>query len=368
MSSLRLQEACDGEYDQAEVQVLARAGLLLMWLLHGWPLALLSGVGTSMAARIFRMLDPMSQRTLGVRADITTQIARIAATRLASAPRPLRLMYTGQVLRVKGTQLEPERQFSQAGFELIGADSNTADAEAILMVAEALQALGVEGVSVDLGLQTLVPAILKAHPPADAEALRIALDHKDVTEIKTAGGAASEILTELVVASGSYTGAKAAVAKLNLPPAAAEAWKGLVEVAEAVRVAAPNLKITVDLVENRGFEYHTGVTFSVFARGAQRELGRGGRYVLMFGAGGGEQATGATLFVDPLLSVVPRGKPSASLFAPFGTPRADVIAWQGKGWRVVAGLAKVSDDTVEARRLGCTHVLASGAAKEISAT
>lgn len=328
---------------------------------------LLSGVGNSMAPRIFRMLDPMSQRTLGVRADITTQIARIAATRLASAPRPLRLMYTGQVLRVKGTQLEPERQFSQAGFELIGADTNVADAEAILMVAEALQALGVEGVSIDLGLQTLVPAILKAHPPADTEALRTALDHKDVAEIKTAGGAASELLTALVEASGSYSGAKASVAKLTLPPVAAAAWKDLIEIAEAVRAAAPNLKITVDLVENRGFEYHTGVTFSVFARGAQRELGRGGRYVLMFGAGGAEQATGATMFVDALLSVVPRGKAADSLFAPFGTSRVDIVAWQNKGWRVVAGLAKVSDDTQEAGRLGCTHVLANGAVKEISA-
>src|SRR4051812_27520640 len=64
---------------------------------------LLSGVGTALAPRIFRMLDPASHRTLGVRADITTQIARIATTRLSSAPRPLRLMYAGQVLRVKGT-------------------------------------------------------------------------------------------------------------------------------------------------------------------------------------------------------------------------------------------------------------------------
>jgi ATP phosphoribosyltransferase regulatory subunit len=326
---------------------------------------LLSGVGTALAHRIFRMLDPVSHRTLGVRADITTQIARIAATRLAAAPRPLRLMYAGQVLRVKGSQLEPERQFSQAGFELIGAEAGAADAEAILVVAEALQALGVADISIDLGLPTLVPAILAAFPVHDGERLRAALDHKDVAEIKAAGGEAGALLTALVDASGPYEHAAARIGKLALPTAAKAEWQGLVAVAEAVRASAPTLSLTVDAVENRGFEYHTGVTFSVFARGSQRELGRGGRYRLTQGSNGGEPATGATLLVDALLSVVPRGAAVSSLYAPFGTPRKVIAAWQAKGWRVVAGLAKVGDDGVEAKRLGCSHMLAGDAAKEI---
>ena len=73
---------------------------------------LLAGMGAVTAARIFRMVDPISQRTLGIRADVTAQIARLVSTRLKSAPRPLRLMYAGQVLRVKGHQLRPERQFT----------------------------------------------------------------------------------------------------------------------------------------------------------------------------------------------------------------------------------------------------------------
>ncbi len=324
---------------------------------------LLSGVGKAMGARIFRMLDPVSHRMLGVRTDITTQIARIAATRLAGAPRPLRLMYAGQVLRVKGSQLEPERQFSQAGFELIGAEAGAADAEAILVVAEALQALGVEGVSIDLGLPTLVPAILAAHKADDAERLRAALDHKDVAEIKAAGGSAGALLTALVEASGPFEAAQARLSKVTLPAAAKAEWQGLVNVAEAVRKAAPNLALTVDAVENRGFEYHTGVTFSIFARGSQRELGRGGRYAL----GSAEPATGATFFVDALLSVVPRPAAARALFAPLGTPRSVVAAWQAKGWSVVAGLAKATDDAMEAKRLGCTHVLAGDAVQEIKA-
>jgi ATP phosphoribosyltransferase regulatory subunit len=327
---------------------------------------LLSGVGNAMGARIFRMLDPVSHRTLGVRADITTQIARIAATRLAGNARPLRLMYEGPVLRVRGHQLEPERQFTQAGIELIGAEAGAADAEVIVVVAEALQALGVAGVSIDLALPTLVPAILAAHPPTDVERLRAALDHKDVAEIKAAGGSAGALLTALVEASGPFTAAAARIGKLTLPAAAKAEWQGLLAVAEAVRAAAPDLALTVDAVENRGFEYHTGITFSVFAKGSQRELGRGGRYRLgNNGNSGGEAATGATLLVDALLGVVPRTEAVKRLFVPFGTKRADIGAWQAKGWSVMAGLAKTGNDKDEAKRLGCTHMLSGGEANAL---
>ena len=97
---------------------------------------------------------------MGLRADMTPQVARIATTRLAHAPRPLRLSYAGQCLRVRGSQLAPERQVAQAGIELIGADSPEADAEIVLVGAEALAAVGLTRLSFDLTLPTLVPALL----------------------------------------------------------------------------------------------------------------------------------------------------------------------------------------------------------------
>jgi ATP phosphoribosyltransferase regulatory subunit len=321
---------------------------------------LLSGVGAGMGERIFRMLDPASHRTLGVRNDITTQVARIAATRLASAPRPLRLTYAGPVLRVKGTQLEPERQFTQAGIELIGACSGAADTEVIVVTAEALRGLGVQRLSVDLALPTLVPAIL-AEANLSSEAMartRAALDHKDVAEIAVHAGSAAAMLAKLVDASGPVDRALAQFALLNLPSAARVAWNSLETVARALRLAIPDVAITVDAVENRGFEYHTGITFSLFAADSQREIGRGGRYALPTG----EQATGVTLLVDALLPVVPRLPNAKGLFVPFGTSRADVASWQSKGWRVVADLGAEKADATEAKRLNCTHILQGGQA------
>ncbi len=126
--------------------------------------ALLSGMGAAMASETFRLMDPVSQRMMGVRADMTPQVGRIAASRLKGAPRPLRLSYAGQVLRVKGEQMRPERQIGQAGVELIGIASAAADAEAVLLAAEALQQLGVTQLVVDLNAPTLAVVATCANP------------------------------------------------------------------------------------------------------------------------------------------------------------------------------------------------------------
>src|SRR6202007_3088552 len=140
---------------------------------------LFAGAGAAMATSTFRMMDPASHRMIGVRADMTPQIARIAKTRLGNAPRPLRLSYAGQVLRVKGSEIRPERQVGQVGAELIGADGPAADVEVIAVAGEALTAIGVPELSVDVTLPTLVPAVAEAYGIAGtrAAALRAALDH-----------------------------------------------------------------------------------------------------------------------------------------------------------------------------------------------
>src|SRR3546814_3117616 len=88
---------------------------------------------------MFRVMDPVSQRMMGLRTDITLQVARIAATRLRDAARPLRLAYAGQVLRVRGSQLRPERQFAQAGFELIGrSEEHTSELQSLMRISYAV--------------------------------------------------------------------------------------------------------------------------------------------------------------------------------------------------------------------------------------
>jgi ATP phosphoribosyltransferase regulatory subunit len=328
--------------------------------------SLLAGSQAGMSRHCFRLMDPDSQRMMALRADMTPQVARIAATRLKGEARPLRLSYAGQVLRVKGDGLRPERQFGQVGAELIGADEPAADAEIIAMSAAALADVGAANVSIDLTIPYLVPAIIgwSQVPPDIAANLRAALDRKDAAEVASLGGKVGTLLADLVAASGPAATALAKLDGLDLPPAARGEVARLKEAVRLVQAARPDLVLTIDTVERRGFEYQKGLSFTIFARGVRGELGRGGRYLagedLMEGAG--ETATGVTLFTDTVLRALPFPAAEACAFAPFGTPPEIVRALRDAGCIVREGFGAVADAIGEARRLGCSHIVEGGKA------
>jgi ATP phosphoribosyltransferase regulatory subunit len=327
---------------------------------------LLAGSGGAVATQSFRLMDPVSRRMLAVRPDITLQVARIATTRLAKAPRPLRLAYAGQVLRVSGSQLRPQRQFGQVGVEIIGSLAPTSDAEVILLAREALGTVGATGLSVDLCVPTLVPTICRSLSldPDASRRLRAALDRKDAAAVAAVGGAAARLASALMAASGTAERAVAALAALDLPAEAVVDRTRLTEVVRLLRAADPALQITVDAVEHRGFEYQTGVSFTLFARGergAVVQIGSGGRY--RAGAeGGGEPATGFTLYTDSLLGTVPAAGRPRRLYLPFGTDIAAATRLRAEGWSAIAALEPADDPAGEAVRLGCSHVLSGDVA------
>jgi len=325
---------------------------------------LFRGPGAVTANDAFRLMDPASQRMVAIRADMTPQIARIAMNRLVNAPRPMRLSYAGQVLRVRGSQLRGARQFGQVGVELIGTESRAADAEIVLMAAEALTRLGIEGLSVDLCISTLIPAICRdfsIDPDLERRLVQI-LDRKDAAAIETLRSDLGDTATDLFVALLSATGEAATMldrlAALDLGSEAAAQRMDIQLVCNAIMDAAPDLKLTIDPVERRGWEYHTGVSFTFFASSARGELGAGGRYVTGDDNDGAsrEHATGLTLFTDTLLQAIGEASTVSKVFLPQDCPDGDAAALRAEGWVTVRGLEDVSDAKAEARRLGCTHV------------
>jgi ATP phosphoribosyltransferase regulatory subunit len=354
----------------AEAEAAAVARLMAVFASHGYnrvkpPLlefadTLLAGTGAAVAEQTFRLMDPDSQRMMGLRADTTPQIARIATTRLAAAPRPLRLSYAGQCLLVRGNQIDPDRQRSQAGIELIGHDSPQADAEVVVVGAEALLAMGLTDISFDLTMPAFAPALIDAAgiEPVARRALALALDRKDVASVRAHGGVLAPVLSALLLAAGPADAALAALAAAALPDAVRPLTERLAATVAAIRERAPDLRLTLDPVEFRGFRYETGVCVTVYAANLARELGRGGRYL----CADVEPATGLTLYPDTILRAAPPPVARNLLFVPAGEDPLDAAILRGQGFATVAALSDAADHAAEARRLLCTHILRGGEA------
>ena len=351
----------------AETEAAAVYALMESFAAHGYqrvkpPLlefedSLLVGSGAAVADQTFRLMDPETRRMMGLRADITPQVARIATTRLAHAARPLRLSYAGQCLRVQGSQIAPDRQVAQAGIELIGHDSPEADAEIVLVAAEALAVLGLTRLSYDLTMPPLIPTLLDeaGFAPGPRASLGRALDRKDAAAVQVGAGALAGTLTDLLLAAGPAPRALEALAAASLPPGARRHAERLADTVAAIQARAPTLKLTVDPVEFRGFRYHTGVSISVYAPGRHEELGRGGRYV----CGQAEPATGLTLYPDAVLRALPQRPARPRVYLPLDTDPARAAALRAQGFATVAGFDP-GDTVAAARAAGCTHVLSGG--------
>ncbi|MES2753307.1 MAG: ATP phosphoribosyltransferase regulatory subunit [Pseudomonadota bacterium] len=305
----------------------------------------LGGAGTRAAVRF---VDPHSQRTLAIRPDITAQIGRIAATRLAANPRPVRLSYAGAVLRLRAAPLDPARERRQVGCELIGRDSVAAASEIVAVAVAALNAAGVSGLSLDFTFPDLVDA-LAAGPlplaPERIEPVRAALDAKDAGKVADLAPA----YLPLIAAAGPFDQALARLRAFDGTGVLASRLDGLA----AIAAGLASVRLTLDPTERHGFEYQSWFGFSLFADGVAGEIGRGGSYRI-HRDGGAEPATGFSLFPDMLAAAAVDDR--RRLWLPLGTDPALADRLRGEGWVAVAAL----DDTDSAAAQLCTHVLGDG--------
>ncbi|WP_133365601.1 ATP phosphoribosyltransferase regulatory subunit [Qipengyuania sediminis] len=298
--------------------------------------------------RMIRFTDPASLRTMAVRSDMTVQVGRIAATALASAPRPLRLCYAGEVAVIAADQLDPARQRLQLGAELIGSDSVAAASEAVELAVTALEAAGLTGIAVDFTLPDLIAA-LAAGPlplgPDQVAAVRHELDMKDAAALEAAGGGA---YLPLLYAAGPFEEAIERLAAIDAGGALAGRIAALRQIAETL---AGRARIMLDPTERHGFEYQSWFGFTLLAEGARGTLGRGGSYVIH---GSEEPAVGFSLYMAPLLEAARLPEPRRNaLFLPPGHDRAAARRFRAEGWRTIAALSEDADP----RAQGCTHRL-----------
>ncbi len=316
-----------------------------------------SRLGGAARRELLRFTDPVSQHTLALRSDMTGQVGRIAVTRLADTARPLRLSYAGPVVRVRGTQLSPERESVQVGAELIGSDSPAAASEVIALAVEALRCAGLRELSIDITLPTLVADLAEAGWPlgsASLEQVQALLDGKDVGGLEALGAMA---YAPLIAAAGPANEALARLAALPLP---GDVQSRLAAIASLI-AGLEGVSLTLDPTERHGFEYQTWIGFSLFGAGIPGEVGRGGAYRIMAPDGSSEPAIGFSLYVDGLVDAGLGISDSRRILLPLGTDAGVAAKLRAQGWSTVAAF----DTDARPQDFRCGHVWNGVEAKQI---
>jgi len=245
--------------------------------------SLLSGTGHALDLQTFKLVDQLSGRTLGLRADSTPQVARIDA-HLLNRSGVARLCYCGPVLHTRASGTVGSREPLQFGAEIYGHAGLEADIEILDLALEALSVVGVEGAVLDLADTRIVRAVL-AGVPVDAarlDAVHAALAAKDAAELaKVARDFPAEArrgLDALLSLYGDAAVLEEARRVLPTRAAIATALAELKQLADHAAESGPAVKIGFDLADSSGYAYYSGARFAVYAEGASDAIARGGRY------------------------------------------------------------------------------------------
>ncbi len=329
--------------------------------------SLLLGRGDDLDLQTFKLIDQLNGRLMGVRADITPQVARIDAHHLQNEG-PSRLCYVGSVLHTRPDGFAQTRQPIQVGAELYGYPGLEGDIEVIHLMVETLSRAGIGDVFVDLGHVGIFRAMARCAGLSDQDEATLfdAMQRKarpDVEQLLEAARVPAPWQDHffcLVDLNGDKE--VLAIAKKRLAPLDADIAKAVADLEQvlmALNARLPNLTVHFDLAELRGYHYKTGLVFAAFVAGHGQEVARGGRYDNIGAAyGRARPATGFSTDLMTLLRLAqaePRRK--LAILAPAGDDvdlMQRVAQLRHSGERVISALPNQSGSPVE---LGCDRQL-----------
>jgi ATP phosphoribosyltransferase regulatory subunit len=316
--------------DEARAIERLRRSILDLFESHGYELvapplleyleSLLSGTGRDLDLATFKLVDRLSGRMLGVRADHTPQVARIDA-HLLNRQGVARLCYCGSVLHTLPAGMTKMREPIQIGAELYGHAGIEADVEILRLMIASLKRAGINELHVDLGHPNIYRALVEGLKldPEVSEALFHAVQQKDGPAAREIAGKASEAgeaLAALTTFSGGIGVIDAARRKLPRNKTVGAALDVLEQLAK--RIGEPGVDVSVDLAELGGFNYESGLAFVAFTKGNPDAIARGGRYDEVGASfGRARPATGFTMDLRQLASLAPRPRKRRAILAPY---------------------------------------------------
>ena len=313
--------------------------------------SLLIGTADDLDVQTFKLTDQLNGRMMGVRADMTPQVARIDA-HLLKRPTPTRLCYLGSVLHTRPDGFAGSRSPMQVGAELYGHSGIDSDVEIIELMIETLRCAGIKGVYMDLGHVGIYRGLVQQAGLTEQQEADLfdALQRKAKPEIS--GMLASWSLeprnSAMLLALADLNGGeevfnKAAAHLHSANAAVTAALHELRSIATRLRTRLPQLDLHYDLAELRGYHYHTGVVFAAYIPGQGQAIAQGGRYDGIGKVfGNARPATGFSSDMRTLLAFAPAQSDGLTgIFAPAGEDAAlrnSIATLREQGERVVVAL------------------------------
>lgn len=310
--------------------------------------SLITGAGHDLDLQTFKIIDQYTGRLMGVRADMTPQVARIDAHCLKNDS-PNRLCYLGPVLQTNPKGLSVSRNPLQIGAEIYGHDGLESDLEIICLMLAVFEKAGIDSVFVDLGhVEIFRQLVVQAGLDSDEEhKLFDILQRKAKPELKATlaewelpDDIATMLMALIELNGGREVLATAEASLSGANKAIKQALTELITIAEWLSTRKPDLQLHIDLAELRGFHYHTGIMFAAYLPGHGQAIARGGRYDEIGKVFG--RARPATGFSTDLKSLVRSGKVEVeeieTIFAPWSddTELAAVVeSLRKEGKRVI---------------------------------
>ena len=230
-------------------------------------------------ANSFRVLDPISQKMMGIRSDITVQIARISCGSLVELPRPLKVCYSGEVLRVNNNNLNLSRQSTQIGSEIIGIEQNDCENEIITLMIESLNCLRIKNFFINFTMPTLISAIVKDFKlsKTDLEFVRDRFNNKNSDGLEKISKRLKIISDALIDSVGDAKVNLKKLKKIKFTKKIKLEIQSFIKIISRIIKDFPDLKILIDPLEIDESNYHTGIAFKVFSENL-KELFSGGNY------------------------------------------------------------------------------------------
>jgi ATP phosphoribosyltransferase regulatory subunit len=339
-----------------------RRGMLDNFRLYGYELvmppmleyldSLLAGAGEDTDLRTFKLIDQLSGRTMGLRADMTIQVARIDAHLLNRAS-VTRLCYAGSVLHTRPQGLHATREPLQIGAEIYGHAGLEADAEIQELALASLALAGFSQVRLDLCHVGVVRAILGRDPKAKANEAELyaLLRAKDVPGLQRATeGYQADTRAALLALPNLYGDASVLTHARKILPALPEITAALDDLDTLVKLAA-GANVTIDLADLRGYQYESGAMFALYVPGLPNAVARGGRYDHVGEAfGRARPATGFSMDLRELARLLPIAERKRSIRAPWSRDpalREKIVELRKSGAVVIQNMPGHENDQEE---------------------